>query len=109
MSLKKEELELHRQLLAAFDEYIRLNLKWEQKGFRADGRRTRKALRKIMNIAYLRWQELLVRLQEMEVEKGNKRGERFVIKDPGLAFIQSLNVASKKKKSNSTEDNNTST
>ena len=108
MSLRPEELELHRQLLAAFDEYIRLNLRWEEKGYRADAKRTRKALRKIMDISYLRWQEILIRMHEMEVENGTKHAEKWVLKDPGLAFIQGLHAA-KKRNSISEEDDNSST
>ena len=111
MSLRPEELELHRQLLAAFNEYIKLNLRWEEKGFRADGKRTRKALRKVMDIAYLRWQEVLVRLHEMEVENDTKHSEKIVLKEPGLAFIQGLHAAKnrKRKRPNLKEDDNSST
>ena len=58
MSLNLKELELHRQLLAAFDEYIRHNLRWEEKGHDVDGKRARKSLRKIIDTAYLRWKEI---------------------------------------------------
>ena len=111
MSLKPEELELHRQLLAAFDEYIRLNLRWETKGYRTDGRRTRKALRKIMDIAYLRWQEALIRMQEMEVENDTKNANHIVLKQPGLEMIKGLHAAKnkKRKRPNSEGENNTST
>lgn len=108
--MNEKELELHRQLLAAFDEYIRLNLKWEEKGYRTDGRRARKALRKVMDIAYLRWQELLHRLHEMDVEKGNKPAERLILKDPGLAFLQLLHASKKRNQQpDLEEDDNTST
>ena len=111
MSLKPEELELHRQLLAAFNEYIKLNLRWEEKGFRADGKRTRNALRKVMDIAYLRWQEIIVRMHEMEVENDTQKAEKIVLKQPGLAMIQGLHAAKnrKRKRPKLEEDDNNST
>jgi hypothetical protein len=111
MSLRPEELELHRQLLAAFDEYIRLNLRWETKGYRADGRRTRRAIRNIMDIAYLRWQEIIVRMHEMEVENGTQKAEKILLKQPGLAMIQHLHAAKNKKRKRPKPegDGNTST
>lgn len=111
MSLRPEELELHRQLLAAFDEYIKLNLRWETKGHRTDARRTRKALRNIMDVAYLRWQEIVVRMHEMDVENDTKFAEKIVLKQPGLAMIQGLHAAKNKrrKRPKPEGDNNTST
>ena len=103
MSLNDKEMELHRQLLAAFDEYIRLNLRWEDKGYITDARRTRKALRQIMNVAYLRWQEILVSMHEID-----GREEQVELKEAGLYFIQSLHAA-KNRNSLSEEDDNTST
>ena len=110
MSLRPEEMDFHRKLLAAMDEYIRLNLTWEEKGGRIHGKKTRKALRKILDIGYLRWQEIMVRLHEMDVEKGNKPAKRWILKDPGLAFIQSLNAAKKRSlNSDSSGENDDST
>jgi len=111
MSLRPEEMELHRQLLAAFDEYIRLNLRWENKGYRKDGTRTRKAIRKILDIGYLRWQEVLVRMHEMEVENDTQNAKRVLLKDPSLAFMQGLHAAKnkKRKRPKPDDDNNTST
>lgn len=58
MSMTPEELALHRELIAAFNEYIKHNLRWEAKRYDRDAKRTRKALRKIIDIAYLRWKEV---------------------------------------------------
>lgn len=105
MSLTPEELSLHRQLLAAFDEYIKINLKWEEKNFVADARRTRKALRKVMNISYLRWQEIVVTLHKMYDIPDNEE-----LKEAGIEVIKALNVAKHKNiKSNLKEENNSST
>lgn len=102
MSLSDKELEIHRQLLAAFDEYIRLNLRWEDKEHRIDAVRVRKSLRQIMNISYLRWQEVLYRMKDGDED------EEMVLKEGGIALIKSLHAA-KKRNSNSEEDDNTST
>lgn len=98
MSLRPEEMELHRQLLAAFDHYIKLNLRWEEKGYRVDGRKTRKAIRKLMDVAYLRWQELLVRMHEMEVENGTKKAEKIILKSAGDGFMKGMHVAKMREK-----------
>jgi hypothetical protein len=76
-----EELELHRKLIDAFNEYIKHNAKWEQKHHDAAARRTRKALRNIIDIAYLRWKEV-----------HNARGDKFLKEDLviGKEFFREL-------------------
>jgi hypothetical protein len=105
VSLTPEEMKPHRQLLAAFDEYIKLNLKWEVTGYATEGRKTRKALRKMMNIAYLRWQEVSITIKDPGKTDEEIKKE---LKQPGLAFIQSLSVA-KRRESISEDDDNIST
>lgn len=54
------EATLHRQLLEAFDEYIQNNLLWDETGSLQSSVNSRKALRKIIDIAYLRWKEVQI-------------------------------------------------
>lgn len=58
MSLTPEEMKLHRQLISAFNDYIKHNLRWEEKGYTREAVRTRAALRKVIDLAYLRWKEV---------------------------------------------------
>lgn len=53
-----EELALHRELIAAFNAYIKANLIWEDKRYDKEAVRARHALRRIINAAYLRWKEI---------------------------------------------------
>lgn len=82
MSLTPRELELHRQLLAAFNDYVQSNLRWEEKGFYTESKRARKALRQIIDLAYLRWKEIgYVRKGEDTVpEMGNEFFRQIVKK-----------------------------
>ena len=76
-----KERELHTQLIAAFEEYIRHNLIWEEKGFDIEAKRTRAALRKILDVAYLRWQE---------VQKSRNGNEDHEVK-PNPTMMKDLN------------------
>ena len=53
-----EERDLHGRLLEAFSEYINHNLKWERKYQTRSAVRSRKALRKVMYLAYERWRQI---------------------------------------------------
>lgn len=53
-----EEMSLHRQLIAAMNEYIKHSFNWEARGYRTDSVRARVALRKVIDAAYLRWKEI---------------------------------------------------
>ena len=97
MSLSPEELRLHRELIVHFNEYIRHNLRWEAKRKDIDARRARKSLRKLIDIAYLRWREL-----NNERKKWDE--EPLVI---APEFFRQL--AKKQWKSKKTGDDNTST
>jgi hypothetical protein len=81
MSLSPEELALHRQLIAVFNEYIKYNLRLEDKGFYVDTKRTRKALRKLIDVAYLRWKEIdLNRKNIDEVPTMGKEAFRDIVR-----------------------------
>lgn len=58
MSLTPNEMELHRQLIAAFNDYIIYNLKWEASGRSSTATKLRKKLRLIIDLAYLRSKEV---------------------------------------------------
>ena len=59
MSLTPNEMELHRRLIAAFNDYIVHNLKWEEYGHTQTASKLRKKLRLIIDLAYLRSKEVL--------------------------------------------------
>lgn len=91
-----EEMTLHRQLLAAVNDYIKHNLKWETKGFRKDSTRARQALRRAIDLAYLRWKEIY------NIREG--KAENMEI---GKEFFREL--SKKQKRSKLKGEDNTST
>lgn len=91
MSLTPEEMRLHRQLISAFNDYIKHNLIWEEKRVKRESVRTRAALRKIIDLAYLRWKEV------HNARKGNPQDLEI-----GPEFFREL--SKKHKKSNLEED-----
>ena len=94
MSLTPEEMRLHRLLLKEIDKYIQLNLQWEEKRLITAGRKSRKVLRNVLNIAYLRWQELGISMQKLQKEKNMYTGEiNETLKEPGIGLIKTLSVS----------------
>lgn len=53
-----EDLELHRRLLVAFNDYLSYTALWEEKKIDRHAIRARVALRRMIDISYLRWKEL---------------------------------------------------